>query len=259
MTAAALLGHLAVKKDRSVRFTTQMVAVMDQDEESQLATFATPPIVARAKAASARKGVLEGHDMGRVFAWLRPNDLVWNYWVNNYLMGNPPPAFDILYWNNDTTRLPAKFHAELLDAFANRLFAQPGELEILGTPIDLSRINIDRYVVAGLTDHITPWRNCYRTARMQGGKMTMVVSSSGHIQSLINPPGNPKAKFFLNPELADDPDDWLQGATPVADSWWTHWRDWIAARSGAWRNAPAALGNENHPPMADAPGTYVFE
>ena len=258
MTVAALLGHLAAVKDRSVHCTTQMVAVMDQSDESQIGLLASPRAIARAKAASARKGVLEGGAMGRVFAWLRPNDLVWNYWVNNYLLGNPPPAFDILYWNSDTTRLPAKFHAELLDVFGSRLLATPGALEILGTPIDLSTLRCDRYVMAGLADHITPWRSCYRTARMMGGKMTMVVCGSGHIQSLINPPGNAKARYFLNDALPDDPDQWLAGATEHQDSWWPHWRDWLAARSGRLKPAPARLGHPRFPARAPAPGAYML-
>ena len=257
MTVAALLGHLAVVKDKSVHSTTQMVAVMDQSDESQIGLLASPRAIARAKAASARRGVLEGGAMGRVFAWLRPNDLVWNYWVNNYLMGNPPPAFDILYWNSDTTRLPAKFHAELLDVFGSRLLATPGALEILGTPVDLATLRCDRYVVAGLTDHITPWRSCYRTARMMGGKMTMVVCASGHIQSLINPVGNPKAKYYLNDALPDDPDAWLAGAAPHADSWWPHWREWLVARSGRLKPAPAKPGHPRYPAREAAPGLYM--
>jgi len=258
MTVAALLGYLAAVKDRSVHCTTQMVAVMDQSDESQIGLLASPRAIARAKAASARKGVLEGGAMGRIFAWLRPNDLVWNYWVNNYLMGNPPPAFDILYWNSDSTRLPAKFHAELLDVFGSRLLATPGALEILGVPVDLSVLKCDRYVVAGLTDHITPWRSCYRTARMMGGDMTMVVSGSGHIQSLVNPLGNPKARHFLNDALPDDPDQWLAGATAHPDSWWGHWRDWLAARSGRLKVAPAQLGHPRHPVRSAAPGEYML-
>lgn len=259
MTVTALLGYLAAKKDRSVKSATQMVAVLDHSDESQLGVFASARAIALAKANSARRGVLEGREMSRVFAWLRPNDLVWNYWVNNYLLGKKPPAFDLLYWNNDTTRLPAKFHAEILDALDGRLFAQPGAIEVLGTPIELARIRIDRYAVAGLADHITPWRSCYRSARLPGGKLTMVVSSSGHIQSLVNPPGNPKAKYFLNEQSPEDPDAWLKSATPMADSWWGHWRDWLRARSGPRQPAPARLGSAKHRPVAPAPGAYVFE
>jgi polyhydroxyalkanoate synthase len=257
MTANALLGHLAAKRDRSIRSLSQMVTVLDQATESQLQLFSSPATLALAKAASRSKGVLEGKEMGRVFAWLRPNDLVWNYWTNNYLLGNAPPAFDVLYWNNDTTRLPARFHADILEAVETGSFAQPGSLEVAGTPIDLSKVTVDRYAVAGITDHITPWRDCFRSAHLAGGKVTMVVSSAGHIQSLINPAGNPKARYFVNDAATADADEWLKGATPVADSWWPHWRDWLAARSGRSRRAPARLGNDSHPPLVAAPGSYV--
>jgi len=259
MTLSALLGHLATKRERLVNAATLMVAVLESSDEPQLTLFATPEAVQAAKQYSAAKGVLEGQDMGRVFAWMRPNDLVWNYWVNNYLMGNPPPAFDILYWNNDTTRLAAKFHAQLLDIFLGDLFNKPGAVTILGTPIDLSTVDCDKYVVAGITDHITPWKGVYNTARIFGGKTDFILSSSGHIQSLINPPGNPKSKFYVNPQLPADPEQWLSNADTVSQSWWEHWREWLAVRSGEQCPAPAALGSTRNPPLAKAPGTYVTE
>jgi polyhydroxyalkanoate synthase subunit PhaC len=259
MTVAALLGHLAAIRQRLVNAATLMVAVLGATTDSLLGLFATPQTIAAAKQNSRLRGVVEGQEMGRVFAWMRPNDLIWNYWVNNYLMGNQPPAFDILYWNNDTTRLPAKFHAQLIDIFAGNQFRQPGALEVLGTPIDLSEVDCDKYAVAGITDHITPWKGVFDTARAFGGKTDFILSSSGHIQSLINPPGNPRAKFFLNPDLPQSPEDWLAAARQVSGSWWDNWREWLAARSGEMRAAPASLGNERYQPGAPAPGTYVTE
>jgi polyhydroxyalkanoate synthase len=259
MTISALLGHLASRSDKTVHAATLMVAVLDNTEDSQLGLFATPEAVAAAKQSSMFRGVLAGEEMGRVFAWMRPNDLVWNYWVNNYLLGKAPPAFDILYWNNDTTRLPAKLHGQLLDIFTDNLFTKPRALSVLGTPIDLTDVTCDKYVVAGITDHITPWKGVYDTARLFGGNTRFVLSSSGHIQSLINPPGNPKAKFYLNPELSANADAWLAGAQSENDSWWNNWRDWLAERSGARRAAPSTPGNERHAPLAAAPGTYVLE
>jgi polyhydroxyalkanoate synthase len=259
MTVAALLGYLAARRDRSVHSAALFVAVLDLPDESQLGMFATPEAIATAKASSQAKGVLEGSEMGRVFAWMRPNDLVWNYWVNNYLLGNTPPAFDILYWNNDTTRLPAAFHGQILDIFGGKLFSKPGALQVLGTPIDLAQVDCDHYVVAGVTDHITPWKSCYRAWHMLGGDMTMVLSSSGHIQSLVNPPGNPKSKYYLNPENAADPDQWLNGATTIEDTWWKHWSAWLAARSGEMVDAPSATGCSTFPGLAAAPGSYVLE
>jgi polyhydroxyalkanoate synthase len=259
MTIAALLGHLASRGESAVHSATLMVAVLDNTVDSQIGLFATPPTISAAKQGSAARGVLEGSEMGRVFAWMRPNDLVWNYWVNNYLMGNAPPAFDVLYWNSDSTRLPARLHAQLLDIFTQNLFSRPRELSILGTPVDLSEVTCDKYVVAGVTDHITPWKGVFNTARAFGGKTEFVLSSSGHIQSLINPPGNRRAKFFVNPELCADPDAWLAGAQSVPDSWWSHWREWLAERSGDKQSAPASLGSERHPAGVAAPGRYVTE
>lgn len=259
MTISALLGHLASREDKAVNATTLMVAVLDNIADSQLGLFATPEAIAAAKQHSISRGVLAGEEMGRVFAWMRPNDLVWNYWVNNYLLGNAPPAFDVLYWNNDTTRLPAKLHGQLLDIFTQNLFSKPGALTVLGTPIDLSQVKCDKYVVAGMTDHITPWKGVYNTATTFGGHTRFILSSSGHIQSLINPPGNPKAKYYLNPELPANADAWLAGAKAETDSWWSNWRDWLVARSGDRRAAPAALGSERHPAGLKAPGTYVSE
>ncbi|MFP3553098.1 alpha/beta fold hydrolase [Paraburkholderia sp. SIMBA_049] len=259
MTISALLGHLASRGDKSVHAATLMVAVLDNTADSQLGLFATPEAIAAAKQNSVSKGVLAGEEMGRVFAWMRPNDLVWNYWVNNYLLGKAPPAFDILYWNNDATRLPARMHGQLLDIFTGNLFSKPRALTVLGTPIDLSEVKCDTYVVAGMTDHITPWKGVYNTARIFGGETRFVLSSAGHIQSLINPPGNPKAKFFLNPTLPADADAWLANAQPEKDSWWGNWSKWLAERSGERRTAPASVGSVRHPAGVKAPGTYVLE
>jgi polyhydroxyalkanoate synthase len=259
MTMSALLGHLASRGEQTVHAATLMVAVLDSTAESQLGLFATPESVSVAKHNSAAKGVLEGEQMSRVFAWMRPNDLVWNYWVNNYLMGNAPPVFDVLYWSNDTTRLPAALHGQLLDIFTGNLFSKPRALTILGTGIDLSEVACDTYILAGVTDHITPWKGVYDTARLFGGKARFVLSSSGHIQSLINPPGNPKAKYYLNAELPESADAWLAGAEAKADSWWSDWRQWLVEHSGKQRAAPKALGNRRHRQLADAPGTYALE
>jgi polyhydroxyalkanoate synthase len=257
MTATVLAGVLAARCEPLIRAMTLMVAVLGGGPDTQLGLFSTPEAIAAAKLETARKGVLEGGEMSRVFAWMRPNDLVWNYWTNNYLMGNPPPAFDILYWNNDTTRLPAKFHGTLIDIFANDWLLHPGQLKVLGVPIDVSQIACDKFIVAGLTDHITPWQDGYRMARALGGKNEFVLGAGGHIQTLISPVGGAKSKYFINPMLAPRPEDWLAQATPVAGSWWEHWRCWLAERSGEMRAAPQRLGNENYPPGAEAPGSYV--
>ena len=198
--------------------------------------------------------------MGRLFAWLRPNDLVWNYWVNNYLLGKSPPAFDILSWNADTTRLPARFHGELIDVYVENKFKRPGALVVLGRPIDLRQVTLDAYVVAGITDHISPWKGVYRTMMMLGGDTTMILSAAGHIQSLINPPRDAaKRQYFLNPRHVDDPEEWLKDATSHKGSWWGHWLEWLQRHSGDQITAPVQTGSAVHPPIANAPGTYVLE
>ena len=259
MTATILASVLGARHDPLIYAMTLMVAVIGGSTDTQLGLFATPETIAAAKLQTMRRGVLEGREMGRVFAWMRPNDLIWNYWINNYLMGNDPPAFDILYWNNDTTRLPAKFHSTLLDIFANDWLLQPGRLKVLNTSIDMARITCDKLVIAGFTDHITPWKGVYRMAQALGGNNEFLLSSSGHIQTLINPIGNTKGKFFVNPKLASQADEWFSEAKLIPGSWWEYWRSWLAARSGEIRVAPERLGNDLYKPGTKAPGTYVHE
>src|SRR6185436_11069573 len=163
ITTSALLGYLAARKPRKVASATLAVCLLDMSmvEGSTVGIFATPKAIAAAKRASRSKGVLEGRELARMFAWMRSNDLVWNYWVNNYLMGNAPPAFDVLYWNSDTTRLPARLHSDFLDLLDKNPFVAPGRLEIRGKPLDMRKVDVDAYVIAGTNDHITPWQGCY--------------------------------------------------------------------------------------------------
>jgi polyhydroxyalkanoate synthase len=261
MTLSALLGYYAAgSEDNPLNAATLLVAVLDSEAESTMFQFATKDTVEAAKAASRARGVLEGSEMGRIFAWLRPNDLVWNYWVNNYLVGNSPPPFDILYWNADTTRLPAAFHAELIDAFTENKFKKPGAMVVLGRPIDLRQVSLPMYFVAGITDHITPWKGVHSTSGLFAGERTFVLSAAGHIQSLINPPAAAaKRQYFLDTSRAADPDEWLKSATPTKGSWWGHWLEWLQQQSGSQIPAPKILGGAEHPPLADAPGTYVLE
>ena len=260
LTVAALLGHLQVRRQlRKVSSVTYLVSLLDSQMESPAMLFADEQTLESSKRRSYQHGVLDGRDMAKVFAWMRPNDLIWNYWVNNYLLGNQPPAFDILYWNNDTTRLPAALHGEFVELFKSNPLNRPGALEVSGTPIDLKQVTCDFYCVAGLNDHITPWESCYKSARLLGGKCEFILSNSGHIQSILNPPGNPKARFMTNPELPAEPKAWLEQAGKHADSWWLHWQQWLAERSGKTRKAPASLGNKTYPAGEAAPGTYVHE
>jgi polyhydroxyalkanoate synthase len=237
-----------------------MVAGLDTAQESRIGMLASQPAVEAARARSHRAGVLDGRDLARVFAWLRPNDLVWNYWVNNYLLGQDPPAFDILYWNADTTRLPAGLHSDFLDLFTTNGLAHPGTLTVLGTPVDLGKVDIDAYVVAGSTDHIVPWRTAYQTTQLLGGDTEFVLSSSGHIQAIVNPSGNPRSSYRTRGGVPPaEADGWIDGAEKSAGSWWDHWSTWLGARSGDQRRAPTHLGSAAHPALEAAPGRYVHE
>jgi polyhydroxyalkanoate synthase subunit PhaC len=259
LTTASLLGHYAALGQQKVNALTLLVSVLDTQLDTQVALFADEKTLEAAKRRSYQAGVLEGSDMAKVFAWMRPNDLIWNYWVNNYLLGNEPPVFDILYWNNDTTRLPAALHGEFIDMFQTNPLTRPGALEVCGTPIDLKQVTCDFFVVAGTTDHITPWDSCYKSAHLFGGKCEFVLSNSGHIQSILNPPGNPKARYMTNSEMPLDPKAWQESSTKHTDSWWLYWQTWLSERSGETKNAPRALGNKKFPAGEAAPGTYVHE
>ncbi|HMC09007.1 MAG TPA: alpha/beta fold hydrolase [Actinomycetota bacterium] len=258
ITTACLLGHLAALGDRRVGSVTFLVTVLDSEAPSTVGMFASERAVAASMRYSRRKGILDGESLARVFAWLRPNDLVWNYWVNNYLLGNDPPPFDVLAWNADTTNLPAALHADFLSAFMSNALARPGTLEVCGTPIDLGKVEADSYVLGALTDHITPWAANYGTLSLLGGSGEFVLSSSGHIQALVNPPGNPKARYLTNDQVPGTAEEWLKSATEHAGSWWDHWLGWLQARSGDERPAPKGLGNRRFPPLDAAPGRYVL-
>jgi polyhydroxyalkanoate synthase subunit PhaC len=184
---------------------------------------------------------------------------VWNYWVSNYLLGKEPPAFDILYWNGDTTNLPAALHRDFVHVALENPLVRPGALTVLGTPVDLSRVTVDTYLVAGIADHITPWASAYRTVHLLGSRPRFVLSNSGHIAAMVNPPGGKKASYRLNDAHPEDPEAWLAAAHTVPGSWWEDWVLWLAERSGSERPAPESLGSAEHPPLGPAPGTYVVE
>ena len=259
ITSSLLLGHLTAAGDPRIHAMTLLVTMLDTQAQSMVGMFATEDAIRAAIRRSKRKGVLDGAEMARVFAWLRPNDLVWNYWVNNYLMGKQPPPFDILYWNADSTCLPARLHEGFLDLFLRNPLVNGTEVNVLGTAINLREVKNDLYLVAGMTDHICAWRACYRAAGMFGGKAEFVLGSSGHIQSLVNPPGNLKARFYINQRLPQDADAWLRGATENKGSWWDHWLKWLSARSGEDLPAPKAPGGNGYTPTDPAPGRYVHE
>jgi polyhydroxyalkanoate synthase len=261
ITSTAYLATLGSAAHQKIRNMVLAVCLLDPStaDESAFGCLMTPETMHAAKEASRLRGMVDGHELARMFAWMRPNDLVWNYWVNNYLLGNQPPAFDILYWNADTTRLPAALHGDYLDLYFTNPFVNTGKLTLNGETVDMRRIKADSYVVAGTTDHITPWKGVHKTAQIMGEGTTFVLSNSGHLQSLLNPPTNQKASFMIGTVNPSGPDAFVAAAEKRKGSWWIDWRDWLLTRSGEEVTAPASLGSERYPALAAAPGTYVFE
>jgi polyhydroxyalkanoate synthase subunit PhaC len=235
------------------------VTVIDNTDAGTVSALTNPRLAALAKAKSARRGYLDGRELAEVFAWLRPGDLVWNYWVNNYLLGKRPPAFDILFWNSDTTRMPARLHADFVDLAVDNSLTRPGASTVLGVPIDLGAITVDAYIAAGIADHITPWESCYITTQLFGGSTRFVLSTSGHIAALVNPPGNPKASYRSNDENPSTAELWLQGAETHQGTWWADLAAWLDERCGDLKPSPRRLGSARLAPLDDAPGSYVFD
>jgi poly[(R)-3-hydroxyalkanoate] polymerase subunit PhaC len=260
IVSSMVAAHLnAIGKQDALASLCLGVAVLDQSRAGTAAAMIDETTAAAAIASSGARGYLDGRALAEVFAWLRPDDLIWNYWVNNYLQGKPPPPFDILYWNADTTRLPAALHRDFINlALANAL-TRPGEATMLGSPVDLSKVDADAYVIAGVADHICPWQSCYRSTQLLGGPARFVLSTSGHIASMVNPPGNPKATFQTAAGNPADPRQWLEQADIVAGSWWPDYSSWLGERSGGRKNAPRKLGRKTFPVLCAAPGTYVLD
>jgi len=258
--ASITAGHLAAtgRLGQLAAFGL-FVTVLDTAHAGTLGAMADRSITTAAKAMSRRRGYLDGRDLAEVFAWLRPGDLIWNYWVNNYLLGQKPPAFDVLFWNADTTRMAARLHADFVDLAMDNKLVTPGSLTTLGTAIDLSQVDTDAYLVAGIADHITPWQNCYRSTQLLGGTSRFILSTSGHIAALVNPPGNPKARYQVSKSTPADPEGWLKTAAAEHGTWWPDMLAWLGDRCGKDKPAPGELGGGGLRPLADAPGTYVFD
>jgi polyhydroxyalkanoate synthase subunit PhaC len=235
------------------------VTVLDQAQAGTAGAVIDEATAAAATAASAARGYLDGRALAEVFAWLRPDDLIWNYWVNNYLEGRTPPTFDILYWNADTTRLPAALHRGFIKLGLTNALTAPGAATMLGSPVDLAKVDVDAYVIAGVADHLCPWQSCYRTTQLLGGPVKFVLSTSGHIASMVNPPTSKKSAFQTAPSNPGDPGQFLDEATTVAGSWWPDYSSWLAEHGGGQKKSPRTLGRKGYPVQSAAPGTYVHD
>jgi polyhydroxyalkanoate synthase len=258
--SAGALGHLAAEQRLGdVGSLTLFVCALDNERAGTAGALTSRETAAAAVAESARRGYLDGQALAGVFAWLRPNDLVWNYVVNNYLLGRKPPAFDVLYWNQDAVRLAAGLHRDFVRLALDNSMTRAGGLEVLGTPVDLKRVDLDTYIVAGLKDHIVPWQNAYQSTQLLGGEKRFVLSTSGHIQALVNPPApDSRSSYRVAGEHPADPQEFLEQAAQVPGSWWSDYVEWLQQRSGDLRPAPKKLGGAGHRALGKAPGTYVL-
>ena len=261
VVSSMVAAHLnAIGKLDGIASLCLGVTVLDQSHAGTGGAMIDETTAAAAVAASRARGYLDGRALAEVFAWLRPGDLVWNYWVNNYLLGKKPPAFDILFWNADTTRLPAALHRDFINlALANAL-TKPGEAKMLGSPVDLSKMDADCYVIAGVADHICPWQSCYRSTQLLGGSAKFVLSTSGHIASMVNPPSNPKATFQTAASNPADPQP-MAGAggdrARAAGGLTTH-PGWASAAAASGRPRSSSAGSPSRysaPPPAPMSST----
>lgn len=263
-TASVVASKLAAEQNDLLGALTLMVCVlhpMQNDIEAGSLVSKNGMKLARRRAEKA--GIIKADDLARSFAWLRPNDLIWNYVINNYLLGADPPAFDVLFWNSDATNLSGSLMGDFLTLYETLAFTKKGEVEMADHKIDLSKVTSDLFILGGVTDHITPWKATYRSTGLFGSKdITYVLSQSGHMQAILNPPGNPKAKYYLQKKkgkLPETADKWLEGTEEIAGSWWPFWLEWLQERSGKKKSAPKELGNADYVPLDPAPGLYVVE
>jgi len=257
--SSMVLGHLAATGGLDqIAAAALSVTVLDQQGAGVAGALLTPEAAEAAVRASAARGYLDGRSLAEVFAWLRPNDLVWNYWVDSYLLGNAPKPFDVLFWNADTTRMTARLHRDFINLAQDNGLTRAGGVSMLGSPVDLARVHLDTYITAGVADHLCPWQNCYRSTQLFGGKSRFVLSTSGHIASIVNPPGNKRAHFRTASHNPEDAATWLAESELVEGSWWPDFSVWLHARTGELADAPAQPGSQTHPPREPAPGTYVL-
>lgn len=263
-TASIVASKLAAEKNDIMGALTLMVCVLHpKQNDIEAGSLVSENGMKLARQRAQKAGIIKADDLARGFAWLRPNDLIWNYVINNYLLGADPPAFDVLFWNADATNLSGSLMGDFLTLYETLAFTKKGEVEMADHKIDLSKVKSDLFILGGVTDHITPWKATYRSTQLFGSKdVTYVLSQSGHMQAILNPPGNPKAKYYLpkkKGKLPQTADQWLETTEENAGSWWPYWMEWVQARSGAKMPAPKELGNESYPPMDPAPGLYVVE
>jgi polyhydroxyalkanoate synthase len=257
---ATTLAHMAAKRDTRIKTATYFVTMIDFKEAGELGVFIDEEQLSALEEKMGKRGFLEGREMATTFNMLRANDLIWSFVVNNYLLGQEPFPFDLLYWNDDSTRMPARMHSFYLRRMyqADDL-VKPGAIELLGVKIDLRKIKVPSYLISTREDHIAPWKSTYRATQIYGGPVRFVLAASGHIAGVVNSPESGKYSHWINETLPPEPDEWFQGATELAGSWWPDWHRWVTAQDKAAKDqVPARLpGSGALPALEDAPGSYV--
>ena len=254
------LALLRARGEDPVESLTLMTSLLDYSEPGEIGSLVTEAGVAAYEAKIGKGGVMHGRDLAAVFSALRSNDLIWQYVVGNYLKGNKPPAFDLLYWNSDATNLAGPFLAWYLrNMYLENSLRVPGKLETCGVKADLGRVDMPTFIYASREDHIVPWKASYLGRSLLGGETTFVLGASGHIAGVINPPVKNKRSHWLNDSKTDDADAWFAGATEVQGSWWPVWAEWLKGHGGKEIPARGRLGSKAYPPGEPAPGRYVKE
>jgi polyhydroxyalkanoate synthase len=253
------LARLAAAGRVPVRSATFLATMVDFSDIGESSIFIDEAQLASIERHTKRTGYLDGCHMKDMFSLMRENDLVWNYVVSNYLLGNAPPAFDILYWNGDSTRLPARMLRDYLRrVYIENSLIERDRLVLAGQPIDLGRIVTPCYFLSTIEDHIAPWRACYPATKLISGPVEFVLAGSGHIAGIVNPPARKKYGFRTSSRHPSDANLWLEQAEQHTGSWWPHWSRWLAGHSGE-KVAARSVGSHRHPPLMDAPGSYVLE
>ena len=255
----AALAVLSAREKNPVASVTLLATMLDFTEVGQIGLFVDEASVAAREATIGKQGILPGSDLAFVFSSLRANDLVWSYVVNNYLLGEQPAAFDLLYWNSDSTNLPGPMYCYYLrNTYLENKLVKPGALVNCGVPVDLSKVELPAFVLATREDHIVPWRSAYRSLRLLGGSdKTFVLGASGHIAGIVNPASKKRRSYWTATPYPDEPQEWLSHATEHKGSWWPAWSEWLARHAGGKRKAPAHAGNSRYKPLEAAPGRYV--
>ncbi len=254
---SSTLAYMAAHGDDRIRSATFFVTLMDFRESGELNVFIDEEQIRMLEEKMNQRGYLEGGDMANTFNMLRANDLIWSFVVNNYLLGNDPFPFDLLYWNSDSTRMPARMHSFYLrNMYQENKLAQPGGITLAGTAIDLRRVKVPAYFLSTREDHIAPWKSTYRGTHLLAGENRFVLAASGHIAGVVNAPESGKYSHWINPDLPDDPEAWFKGATEMAGSWWPDWQRWVSGFDK--RKVKARVPGEGGlKAIEDAPGSYV--